>query len=61
MKDKKYNTTNPFLSFLGLLKLKTLIFFSFGASTFGHVTVLCFAFLKKFLYYFKDRKIMKKG
>ena len=42
-----------------LLKLKNLIFFCFGTSTFDHVTVLLLKFLKNF-YHFKNWDIIKK-
>ena len=58
---RKMTQQNPFLNFLELLKLIKLIFFCFGVSIFGHVTVLFLKFLKDFLYYFKGWDIMKKG
>ena len=58
---RKITKQTHFLNFLELLKLKNLLFYCFGASTFGHVTVLLLEFLKFFLYYFKDWDIIKKG
>ena len=46
---RKNNTTNPLLNFLELLKLKKFIFFCFGISTFGHMTVLFRIFEKLFI------------
>ena len=50
---RENSTTKPFLNFLEL-ETQKFDFFTFGASTYGHATVLFLNILKVFLYYFKD-------